>query len=233
MLSRAYNALAIFSIATLLAGGGLVGYLGATGKLTQPRAQVVVETLRGEHDDLFAPEEEAEEAAPATDPNDPTNGEQPAVASARAAETLRERWQAQGLLSAALERELNDVIARQRLLDQATQELIEQGEAFETAQERWRKERERIAQRDLDEGFKRELEYVEGLQPDQAKEHLLRVWDKQPIDAVRIINGLPTSKGRRILDQFKSPQELEIMHELLERLRRLGLEESAPTAGTS
>ena len=91
--------------------------------------------------------------------------------------------------------------------------------------------REKLQEEALDEGFKRELEYVGKLSPKQAKEHITRTWKKHPIDAVRLFMKLNTSKGKAVLEQFRTPEEIEIMHELLEQIRFQDMKKDALASG--
>jgi hypothetical protein len=109
-------------------------------------------------------------------------------------------------------------------------ELVTREENFTSRVDQWKLERAQLDAQDREEGFQQELEYVQNLAPDQAKEHLVRTWDKQPADAVRLMRALPVNKGKRILAELKTEAELEILHELLEqfRMQDYGLEEDRP-----
>jgi len=85
-------------------------------------------------------------------------------------------------------------------------------------------ERQRTETAAREDGFKKELEYVSNLKPAQAKEYLIRVWQRQKADAARLLSEIEESRGRRILEQFKTPEELQIMTDLLERIRLQGTE---------
>jgi hypothetical protein len=220
MLTRLFNLLAIVSIGTLLAVGGIVGFLGQQGHLTGDRLQLIAEVVRGEHDDLLS--EEVVE--------DPNAGiaEEPVHAAGRSAEALRAKVGAQRLLDAKLERTLNNVVAQKRLLDQAMQELLNREESFASAQERWKSQRDKLQSADEDAGFQEEVTTVQSLDAAMAKEHLTRKYDKSPADAVRLFRALPVSNRKRILAELTTPRELDLMHELLEQLSNAELAEFAP-----
>ncbi|MEW6252695.1 MAG: hypothetical protein AB1716_18820, partial [Planctomycetota bacterium] len=86
---------------------------------------------------------------------------------------------------------------------------------------------------DRDAGFRLEVELVSGLAAKQAKEHLLRVWQRQPADAVRLLTALSPPVARKVLEQFKSDEELQIRTDLLERIRLQSGELSARASGTT
>ena len=66
-----------------------------------------------------------------------------------------------------------------------------------------------------------------------VKEHVVRVWQKHQADAVRLLRAVGVSKGQRILEQFKTPEEIDTMHQLLEQLRLQGTEELTAGSGTT
>ena len=212
MISKLSNLLGVLSVATLLAVGGFAGYLFGTGRLNATRLDRMAAVLRGEFD---------------TPPSAPTSqpvghaASQPAEddAHAGAAEQIRTQRHRDQLRQATLERSANDVAARQSLLNQALQQLIGAQETFEKDKQTWIAQRKKLSEGLKDEGFQRELAYVGKLAPRQAKEHVHRTWNKQKADAVRLFLALDPAKGQRILEQFKTAEELQTMHELLEQLR--------------
>jgi hypothetical protein len=222
VLSKLYNLVAVVAIGSLLALGGLGGYLAGAGHLNRERVTLLAAVVRGEHDDLLHPEPEPE-ADVATEPEE--------ASGVRAADALRTALLDKQLTDARLDRVLSDIAARQQLLDQAVQELVANTEVFESRKQEWVEQRQRMLAADQDAGFQRELEYVESLQPRQAKEHLVRTWQGSRADAIRLLRQMPVNKGRRVLEEFKTPEELDLMNELLEQLRMSDLEEIAPASG--
>lgn len=220
MIRRLYSLLSFVGLVSLLAAGGMAGYLAWTGALTRERVHAIVGILRGESD-LAASQS-------ASQPASSQPASQPASKSARSADELREQRRAEQQRRAVLERAERDVAAQRELLRQAMQELLVREERFETSRKTWKHEQERLRDVARDEGFERELKYVAKLPARQAKDHLVKTWNKQRADAVRLMNALPASAGQRILEQLKTPEELTILHELLEQVRMSGAE--APSA---
>ena len=222
MLTKLFNLIAVMSIATLLAVGSLGGYLYGTGKVTPQHLRWMLEVARGDHDEQLAPED-------ATDPNAPVTAEQEQVLlREKRTETLRDRIRAKNLLDAQVERALKNVVARQELLDQAMQELINKQEALASSRDQWQKQRKQLINADQEAGFKDELDTVSNLEASQAKAHLLMKYDAEPAEAVRLLRAMPMAKRKRILAELKSPQELKLMHELLEQLSNTELADIAP-----
>ena len=224
MLAKIYNTLAILAIATVLALGGFIGLLYGTGRLTPERIETVVAVLRGELDDREA-ERFSEQPVQEEDAGPPAAGHAPAQTQpARSADRL---WQA------SLERAARDVAARQELLDHALQHLLVQQEKLAQEQAAWGQQKRRDVEAIRDEGFKDEVRIVAKLSPKLAKEHVVRAWRKHKTDAVRLLRALDVGKSQRILEQFKTPEEIEIMHQLLEQLRLHGADQLAAGSGTS
>lgn len=223
MLTNVYNAVAAIALATLLAVSGFVGYLFATGRLNAGRLETVAGVLRGEFDGSRPIAETA--AAPTTRP---TGSEGPPASTEDELRNLRKR---QRLELLATERAERDLEAQRRLLDQVLQHVVQEQERLAEEKAAFARQREKLNAVAQDEGFQRELELVSGLQPRQAKEHLLRLWQKQPADAVRLLTAMDDSRAKRILEQFKTPDELKIQTDLLEQIRLQGAEGHANASG--
>ena len=213
-MSKFYGLLAVGCVATVLATGGMVGYLMGTGKLSRARLNLMAQVLQGAHDDLLTkdPNARGDHAVAASQPATT----EPATT---ARDTLQTRWQDLTLVDAQVERAQRDVQAQLDLLNQARQDLIGRGEAFEARQKAWEQERKARASADDNAGFKREIECLEGLPPSAGKDYLVQEWRKQPADAVRIVAALSEGKRKRILELLKTPEEQVILQGLLERLR--------------
>ncbi|MFQ5804917.1 MAG: hypothetical protein ACE5I3_00540 [Phycisphaerae bacterium] len=223
MLGKLYHALAVISIAVVLAGGALFGLLYGTGRLTPERVKTIARVLRGELDEV----EQAEVAAAG---NQPSEGGEQGPRSASAEEIRQQRRDSQ-LRRALGERAYRDLISQRELLDQVLQHLITKQERFQEERATAKAALERRLGAALDDGFEKERQYVASIAPKQAKEHLVLKWKKHPADAVHLLNALPLSKGKRILEQLKTPEEIQIMHELLERLSKEKVDPLEPRSG--
>jgi hypothetical protein len=222
VLGKLYHSLAVLSIAMVLAAGGLLGLLAGTGRLTTERLATIASLLRGEAVDMDR--EEAAEVAGTPAEAEPGN-------RSPSAEELRRQRREEQLRRALGERAYRDRLAQRELLDQALQHLITEQERFENEQARARAELERRQAEALDEGFEKELKLVSKLSPKLAKEHIILKWRESPPDAVRLLNALSESTGKRILGQMKTPEEIQIMHELLERLSEQKVDQLTPGSG--
>jgi hypothetical protein len=225
LIAKLFNTVATLALATLLAGGGFVGYLFSTGHLSRARIETMARVLRGELDEPAPTAEAAPSVAAAT----------PTAAAPRAGseDEVRDIRRREHLERLETERAASDLEARRHLLDQVLQHVVQEQERL-TAE---RKTTETVTQRKktqetaLEAGFQKELGLVSDLQPRQAKEHILRVWKKQPADAVRLLKEMDEGRVKRVFEQFKTPEELQIQSDLLEQIRLQGMEGPANVSG--
>lgn len=224
-MTKLYHLLAIVSIPLLLAGSGLVAYLAYAGRLSGPTLAAAAEALRGVGP---KPAAAAQPLAPQPAAADP------AVAGAArpSAESLNTARRAERLQRAVLERAASDVAARQALLDQSLQSLLKLQESVSQQQKSLTAARERQSADGRNDGFAREVEYVAKLSPKLAKEHVLRTFRSAKADAVRLFMALQPAQGQRILEQFRTPEEIDVMHDLLEQIR-IQEAPSTPASGTT
>lgn len=224
MLAKIGMIISLLSVGTLLGGFGLFSALVLSGDLDYQRAELLLAVLRGEHDELLEPEEEeiVDEGLVEVEP-------EPTVSTGTAMESMRNRLEERRLLNAEFATEIDAIEARQELLNHALLDLTQRQDALHATRSEFKEDRERARNADSDAGFKRELEYLQSLPAKQAKEHLLFTYERTPTDAVNLLRHIPTNKGKRILEQMKSPEELRVMSELLEQLRIAELEEFEPT----
>jgi 3-oxoacyl-ACP reductase-like protein len=218
MMRKIYNLLAGAALAVVLALAGLVAWLAVSGKLSAQRIEQVAALLRGQS--TAAEPASAPQSQPAS---------QPAAVSLDAAHDARIRSQLQ---KAALDRAARDVEARRELLTHVLQDVISRQEKLDSDRSAWIAQKNKLSKDVKDKGFQREVEYVTRLSPEQAKEHVVRVWQKQKADAVRLFNALEPGKGQKILEEFTTPTELQIVHELLEQLRIQDVDEFVSGTGT-
>ncbi len=211
MMSKLYNALALFCIALVMALSGMGAFLLTAGRLNATTLEAVAAAMRGE-----SPPAAPVVAAPAASQPATPHGH---AAPAASGEALRSQRRADRVRSALVERAASDLAARQDLLDQSLQNLVKLQEELDSGRKAFEAQRAKQSDAGRDEGFARELEYVAKLSPKLAKEHVVRTFQKSKPDAVRLFMALETAQGQRILEQLKAPEEIELMHDLLEQIR--------------
>lgn len=221
MVVKLYNLLSIVSIATLLAGGGFSVFLFGTGRLDAERVNKIGALLRGELDQV-------PQSQPATQPACDTAATAIPVRSLEEIQTARQR---ERLRSHVLERATRDLEAQRRLLDQSLQYLLNEQEQFARQQSDWAAEQKKDSAKATDEAAQKRLELFAGLPPQQAKDHIVRLWNTKRADAVALVMQLDVGKTKRILAQMKTPEEQKILSELLEQLRSHEPTGDAPVSG--
>ena len=222
-LTKLLNIFGAMALATVLAGGGFIGYLFGTGHLNAARVEQLAGVLRGQYD------EPAPTSAPASQPTSA-----PATGGVCTQEELKALRQRKHLEMLEAERAARDLEAQRRLLDQVLQQVVQEQERLAAAEKQTTEQQKKAsAAPDADQGLQKEVALVAGLPAKQAKEHLLRVWQKQPADAVRLLNGLSPGIAKKVLEQFKTPEEIQIRTDLLEQIRLQSRETSARSAGTT
>jgi len=217
VFGKLFNTAAIISLASVLAGGGFVGYLVASGNLNAERIENIAAVLRGDLDEQ--PDDTAAEDTAAEEPSP-----EPRARSEEEVRAMRQRQHLEGL---QMERAARDLDARRRLLDQTLQHIVQQQEQLDRDKAEFAAQRRKVTSVMRDEGFQKELDLVSSLQARQAKVHILNVWKKQPADAVRLLTEMDESRAKRILEQLKTPEELQIQSDLLEQIRLRGTESRA------
>ena len=229
-MNKLFSAIAILSVATLLAGGGFTGYLFGSGKLNAQRMETIAQVLRGELDDAAGEGEQVPESQPATGEGE---GDEAGARTGGSAAEARARQKREELESLRLERAKDDLAAQRRMLEQIRLNLVQEQEQFAEAQAAFVQQEDNRAAKLRDDGFQKELALVASLKPAQAKAYIERVWQSQKADAVRLMAALEERQAKRILDQFKTPEELTIMTDLLEQIRLQGTEGDASVSRTT
>jgi len=226
-MGKLLNGLSLIALATLLAAGGFGGYLVGSGHLNPTRMNLIAGVLRGEFDPPADPN--------ASDPNAPTT--RPAEAQrGSSADEARARRRREDLESLRLERAQADLESQRRLLDQVLQQVLQGQEKLAADKAEYDKQlkvaRQKVKQGVTeDEGFRKELELVKGLKPTQAKDHIVRLWNKQKADAVRLFMALDKRQSAKILEQFQTAEESQLLSDLLEQIRFQGQEGPALSSG--
>jgi len=226
-MGKLLNGLGLFALAPLLAAGGFGGYLFGSGHLNRTRVDLIAGVLRGEFD-------------PPTDPNagiDPNAlTTRPAEQRGTSAEEAQARRRREDLESLRLERAQSDLEAQRRLLDQVLQQVLQGQEKLAADKAEYEKQvkaaRRKVKQGvSEDDGFRKEVELVKGLKPTQAKDHIIRLWGKQKAEAVRLFMALDNRQSAKILEQFQTPEESQLLSDLLEQIRIQGQEGTAISSG--
>jgi hypothetical protein len=208
-------AIIAFCVATVVSLGVLGGMLWMKGALTGDRSLAILAAIYGISTD----------SAKAKDPAQvDTNPEQPSF------EAVIERRALASL----------DLDLRESALDKSLQDLRNLEAQIKTERGRldlWKQSFDsRIASLQSgrsDQAIVELQQTIEALQPKQAKDQILQILDTppksaddQPLqDVVNLLKNMPLDKRKKILAEFKLPEETQKLAEILREIR-LGMPES-------
>lgn len=231
-------AIAIVMILNLLAMLGVVGWLGATDRLSQERIDAAVTlfspTVAEEAQADAEAEAQAEIAAAA-------NVEEARLATAAAGlptldERLRTRTVSEDLLAEATARLRVEREAIERRLNTSEQVIKKLREELEAERDRFADFVENQRAQQLDADFKQAVSFYEQMQPKQAKTSFeMLIAAGQQDQVIDYLGAMQLRKAGAVIREFKSPEEVAIATELLSRLRERGIDplaRSGRTAGT-
>ena len=202
-----------------------INFLGmaVAAVLLAQRAGVDRAKLAQVRDVLFPPaaDEAPAEAAPTTEPAEPTPMQQLVslldAQSGKPTEQrvadVRESFDAR---QAALGRAGREVGDREQQVRAATQDLMQQRRAFEASRDAWAAQVAAAGERAKDDGFRDSLALYQQMPPKQAKAVFLNLEDETALQYLRAMDARAAGK---ILKEFKSPEETLRVKALLERMR--------------
>lgn len=206
-----------------LALGGLMGWMGATGRLSKERMQEAVEVFSktvDEEEALAAEAQAAEEEAVALAERamrleqvagGPVTPEQRLTTIQRVDENQQAVLKRQQVEAEALKRQLD---TQMRRIEERIAELKKKEQAFEEA----------IAAQfeAMEDGdFKEAVAMLEGLPPKQAKQVLQQMLAQGSMpQVVDYLSAMQQRKAAAVLTEFKLPNEVAQAAELIERLRQ-------------
>lgn len=218
-----FTALILVLLVNALALGGLLGWLGATDRLSKERVERVAALFSNTLEEQAALDKEAEQA------------EQEAVALAEKAirmeqvaggpvtpearlESLRrvdENQQAllkrQRVESEALKRQLDTQMKR---IEERLAELDAKQKAFDEAVQARMDEMQ-------EQDFQEAVAMLEGLPPKQAKAVMQQLLDQgSQAQVVDYLSAMQQRKAANVLTEFKQPNEVDQAADLIEKLRQ-------------
>ncbi|MEM6332719.1 MAG: hypothetical protein AAF823_05205 [Planctomycetota bacterium] len=217
----------IVLILNLLLMVGVVGWLGATDRLSRERVNAVVDTFS-----LTNAEQErlAEEAAAEAERQAAIDAEEARLASAAAGlqtldDRLRTRSTSEDVVAEATRRMRAEREAIERRLATSEQvitklrdELAAERTTFEAFVENQRQQR-------LDEDFQQAVTFYEQMQPKQAKASFQQLVAAGEMDQViDYLAAMQLRKSGAVLREFKAPEEVAMATQLMARLRERGLD---------
>lgn len=206
--------------------GGVVGWLGATDRLSEERARRVVEMF-----ELTVAEQEQREAEREREEEAEREKAREAArleAVAEGPQTLQDRLAAEQRADALamhrverLQRETEDL--RQQI-ERAKKLISDQQDALKAEREQFQQQVEAHNERRSSEDFQQTVQMYEQLRADQAKrmfQELLADGEQELV--VDYLAAMQLRKASKVLKAFQTDEEIEQATALLERLRKRGV----------
>jgi len=225
MIRSLWSLITVLAVANLLALGGFVGWLVASGRLDAERFGAIRETLSEtivEEEARLAAEEreEAQEAAAEEE------RQRSLIPPLTASDRLRNISETEEVARQRQERLAREVRDLQRSLDRERETLDSRIEAFNEEKEQFEMMRSRIRSIEGDEQFLKAVGHLEAQKPDRARDMLKSLMAAGETDqAVAYLNAMSARKAAKVIGAFEEPA---VAADLLERLRTRGTENRAP-----
>ncbi len=215
-MKKLLNILAITLALNFLAAAGGIAWLMHSGKLDQAKIQAIREMIFTSP----AVEEADDSSVPPVDPaTQPTLRLEELLArqSGRTAteqvEFIQRTFDAQMAQLDRRQRELHDL---QRSVDLSRQQLTRDREAMEQERDALR-DREALAERlENDQGFQDSLELYRSMAGKQVKSIFMQLEDET---IIRYFQSMEPREARKIIKEFKTPEELHRIQRVLEKMR--------------
>jgi hypothetical protein len=202
MIGRLFALFAYLCVATLVTEIAGVAYLRATGNLDDARALKLLAVARGEVDADSKPNHETKTAETAQASYD-------------------ERQQLRDLQSRQLdmrEQAVKSMLDRVRFEQRALTEEKDRHERLRTA---FDEQLTALRQGALSTGRENVRLIWENIKPKQAKEQILQMVEAQEmLQVVEILSAMPIGKRAKIVAEFKTPEEVEKLGEILRLIRQ-------------
>lgn len=205
MLKKLYHGLALLAMINFFAIVGLVGYMFASGKLTEERMNQIGEVLRGEY-----PEPEVAATQPVEVVATPKRSREEIAAI----QAQREFYE---LVGERLQREIAD---RSVLNESIQLEVLRRLEEIEKKNEQFEQQREAFQEETEQEGFTQALEMYSSMDPKLAKD-LLRNKEKEA-DVVRLFMAMDPNRRKKIVNSCKTQEDKVWIQRILDRIQKAG-----------
>lgn len=200
MLRKMGALIGLLAVATLLAQGVGLAYLSAQGRLNARSISQIAAVLHGV--DLMAQAPPSEEPPPTT-----------AVSVDEILQARALRWRQLELREQTIQDRANEVQRLQRKLEEDLSLYQQARHQFEQRLEDW-------ANGEKAQALEATIALLGRMKPKQAKEQLLEMLKSGEMDAVlTLLKGLPVDKQSKIVAEFKDPEEVRLLADILRRLR--------------
>lgn len=221
--------LTVVILLNLMMAFGLAGFLLATGRLDKQKMGTILDLLRhrgspeGLRTQVAGILEPGPATAPATQHEEPTTRSLAAAsttAAASASDRIAYAQQAIEQERLRLEREAQDLLQRQKLLETQRQEFDARQTQFDDLKKAYEAEVAATKTRLQKESFTRTLSLYGELKPRQVKEIFQGL---EPQTVVDYLQAMDSEQATRIIAEFKTPAERKFIGQILERMRTPGM----------
>ncbi len=186
-------------VATLLAQIMAVGYLMASGRLDGQRVDQILSAARGETQPLAQPHEVTPQAE--------AEQEQP---------SYEDRERARQLASRQLEMREQALKGNLERLRFEQDNLTRDKERLDLRQGAFTQQLDALRSKALSSGRETVRTTWENIKPKLAKEQIMKMIDRDEMnEVVAIVVAMPTAKWAKIVSEFKTPDELEKLDQII------------------
>jgi len=223
-MKKFFGFLAILCVFHVIAGGALVGYLFFTGRLDAAKMQVIADLAKhqGTPENLREKVREILEPAAVTAVATTQKGDDEELAGAgtSADERLAFTHQAVEQARILLDRQAQEVLNRQRSLEDRKRLLEEDIQKFEAAKKAFEPKAADADDKVRAENFQKMLAVYDELKPRQVKDLMYKARDFDLTAA--FLSAMDSSRAAKIIAEFKSDEERTWISTVLERIRTAG-----------
>jgi hypothetical protein len=217
-MKKLFSVLSMVLAINFLAVMGGVGWLWQSGHLDRAKAEAVKEVLFPTTA-TSQPTTEPSAAAPVTQPFVNLDELLARHAGTTAGEQVEVIQQSFDVQSAQLDRRKRELDALAEQVAREQKRLADAGSSLELARKQLDEREKQDENRAGDKGFQDSLQLYNAMPAAQVK----KVFMSLPIETVvSYLQAMQPRSATKIIKEFKSPQETELIHQVLEKMRQGG-----------
>jgi len=223
-MKTAWNIISFLAVANFLAIVLFSLWLWQSDRLSAERIEELRETFRTTVTEARLAAHEQQELAKAQ--QDEEEAERVLQQSPMSAAQLLERIdQLEELERRTMQRIEDARRFHNEQFEQAMQEIEQREQAFEDARTAWERSVEEARARKEDEQFVQTVQQYESVQPRQGKNMMMELIAEGRMEqAVAYLDAMNPRAASKILGEFRTDAEIQLATQLLEKLRRFGLD---------
>lgn len=223
-MKRLIDVIAITLALNFLVAAGGVGWLWKSGKLDKEKVKAIREIV------FPATEPTTQPVTAELDPSKSTTKPSAVLTALLEKEAGRPANEQVAFVQTALDAQMaqmdrrqQELIDLQRQLDLARVQLTKDRTALEDEKKALAAREDATARLQADKGFQDSLELYKSMQPKQVKEIFMKLDDAA---VERYLTAMDPRAAGKIIKEFKTPQELQRVQTVLEKIRQAAAEAS-------